>query len=61
MKKLNKGVQVNEKKIRILLYANGIVLLSEYRRDLQQVLDTLNNGARTGDSMLTLLHAFPES
>lgn len=40
--KSKKRVQTNEKKIRILLYAYDIVLLTENKRDMQQVLDTRN-------------------
>lgn len=48
VKELNKGVQMSNEKICLLLYADDIVLLTENEHDMQHVLDTLDKCMKWG-------------
>jgi hypothetical protein len=39
---LNIGIDINNEKLAILLYADDVVLLAENEKDLQKMLDVLN-------------------
>ena len=42
----NKGIKVGERRVRLLLYADDIVLLAESAKDLQKMLDIVTQYSR---------------
>ena len=48
--KRTKGICVGDRKVRLLMYADDIVLMSETKRDLQNMLDVVTTYSRNGNS-----------
>ncbi len=52
IKELNKGITLNNENVSLLMYADDIVLISENERDLQLMLDTLEEWCQTWDVVI---------
>ena len=66
LKSMNKGVDIGNEKICILLYADDIVILTENETDLQEMLDNLSNwchlnGMFVNNSKSNIVHFRPKS